>query len=505
MNHLVIRADSTSQIGTGHIMRCLSLAQAWQDKGGEVTFISHCESNSLKQRLLDEGMLLTTIEKIYPEPGDLECTLETLSAISHQQSAKCWLVLDGYNFDAIYQKCIKEKGYRILWIDDYGHADHYYADVVLNQNIYANPAFYLHREPYTQLLLGTSYALLRREFKKWQGWKRKIPEMARKVLVTLGGGDPDNVTLKVIHALKQVDIPELEAIIVIGPANPNQELLEQSVSDYTNFQLIKNAFNMPELMAWADLAISAGGSTCWELAFMRLPNLIVVLVRNQVQVATALNDYGLSINIGWHNHISVIDIAHKLNNMIKNSTKLKEMMNAEKFKIDAHGCDRIINVMDCEDMLLRKASIEDCELLFNMVNDSKTRQSAFQSSPILFDKHLEWYTKKLNDIDVVQFVAMNHENRAIGQIRFDLKNGESVIDISIIKDFRGLGYGARLIRKGVDIMMKTIKVDKFNAYVKRNNHASIKSFEKAGFSLQESQVINGQQTVKMIFQHENNR
>lgn len=171
MKQLIIRADANSRIGVGHVMRCLALAQAWQDKGEKAVFLSHCKSPVLKKRILDEGFDFISLDKPYPEPFDIDYTLNTLHKLSNQDA---WLVVDGYHFDSSYQKSIKEAGHKLLWIDDYGHAAHYYADIVLNQNISADERFYIRREPYTRLLLGTRYVLLRHEFKKWQGWRRKF-------------------------------------------------------------------------------------------------------------------------------------------------------------------------------------------------------------------------------------------------------------------------------------------------------------------------------------------
>ena len=338
---LFIRADASTTIGTGHVMRCLALAQEWQDHGGEVTFISHCESDALRQRLIDERMNFINISKPYPDPSDLDHTLKELSAMSHQPSANCWLVIDGYHFDAAYQKTIKDAGYKILWIDDYGHASHYYADLVLNQNISADETFYVNREPYTTLLLGTRYALLRREFKKWQDWQREIPETAKKVLVTMGGGDPDNVTMKVVQALKQINISGLEAKIVIGPANPNMQILEREISDHTNLQLITNATNMPELIAWADIAVSAGGSTCWEMALLGLPNIMVYFADNQRPIAVTLHEYGAALSMGWSHQLAI----EKIKQCIEDMLLTRERRNGYSIKsqdlVDGKGAQRV--------------------------------------------------------------------------------------------------------------------------------------------------------------------
>jgi len=342
MKHLIIRADSTSSIGTGHIMRCLALAQAWQDQGGEVTFISHCESDSLHQRLIDEKMNFIHIENAHPDPSDFECTMKVLHGLTKKkQKNTTWLVIDGYHFDDSYQKRIKEADYKILWIDDYGHAAHYYADLVLNQNIFANASLYTHREPNTRLLLGTRYALLRREFKQWQGWQREIPAVARKVLVTLGGSDPDNVTLKVIRALKQVNISDMEAKIIIGPANPNMETLEHEIVSSSNFQLIKNTSNMPEFMAWADMAISAGGSTCWELSLLGLPNMIICFANNQHPIAEILHESGAALCMGWSHQLTIESITQYIEDILLSEERRKRYSTKSQNLVNGTGTQRV--------------------------------------------------------------------------------------------------------------------------------------------------------------------
>ena len=266
---LVIRADADSRLGTGHVMRCLALAQAWQDAGGRALFLMAPAPPALKTRLLSEGMEVLALEHGSGSPEDARETAQ----LARSRGAD-WVVVDGYHFGADYQRLIKDSGLRLLCIDDYGHAAHYSADLVLNQNINATEELYPSREANTRLLLGTRYVLLRREFWPWRGWRREIPAVARKVLVTLGGGDPDNVTLKVIQALAQVEIEGLEAVVVVGAANPHLQELQAVVKDLPfPIRLESNVTNMPELMAWADVAITAGGSTCWESAFMGLPAL----------------------------------------------------------------------------------------------------------------------------------------------------------------------------------------------------------------------------------------
>jgi len=217
---LIIRADANARIGTGHLMRCMALAQSWKTRGAAVTFVTCCESKSLRRRLSDEGIRVVTLEQYHPHQLDWEITSQVM-----RKSSAAWVVLDGYQFDLEYQNQVKKNGHRLLVIDDTAHLAHYCADIVLNQNIGADRVKYSH-EPYTRMMLGSQYALLRSEFLTWRGWKRKIPNVAAKVLVTLGGADYHNATLQAINALKRVNCPDLEVKIVAGASNPNIEMLK---------------------------------------------------------------------------------------------------------------------------------------------------------------------------------------------------------------------------------------------------------------------------------------
>src|SRR5215208_338295 len=153
---MLVRADASAEIGTGHVMRCLALAQAWQENKGTAHFAFASMTPALEAQLRAENMAITSLDA---SPGSDEDATQTI-ALAERAGAE-WIVVDGYHFDALYQKAIKEANLRLVFMDDYGHASRYWADVVLNQNIYANDALYLNREPDTQLLLGTRYVLLR--------------------------------------------------------------------------------------------------------------------------------------------------------------------------------------------------------------------------------------------------------------------------------------------------------------------------------------------------------
>lgn len=334
---LVIRADASTQIGTGHVMRCLALAQAWYDRGGQAIFIMATEAPALAARLKSEGI---EVLHLAVQQGSVDDAVQT-SKIAQQMNTS-WVIVDGYHFGSDYQRIIKDSGKRLLFIDDNRHADHYYADIVLNQNLHADENLYVNREPYTKLLLGTRYVLLRREFLKKQGWKRKIGEVARKILATLGGGDSDNVTLKVIHALQQVRVDSLEVVVVIGGSNPHLEELQSSIHNSPlTIRLEHNVTSMSELMAWADVAISSASTTAWELAFMGLPILALVLADNQRPIAELLSIRKVAVNLGWHKNISVSKITQALTELLLMVEKRSEMSSRGQRLVDGHGVSRV--------------------------------------------------------------------------------------------------------------------------------------------------------------------
>ncbi len=485
-NTLLIRADASTKIGTGHVMRCLALVQAWQETGGDACFVLVFHVPALEARLQAEGMRVVHLDAV--QPGSEEDA--TATAVLAQQYQAEWIVVDGYHFDANYQQSLKAAGFRLLFIDDYGHTKHYYADVVLNQNIYAQPELYAHREPYTQLLLGTKYALLRREFWEWREWQRPFPAKARKILVTLGGSDPDNVTLTVIQALQQLSYDDLEAIILVGGQNPHYRELETAVFQNDRIQLRQNATNMPELMAWADLAISAGGSTNWELSFMGLPALIISLAKNQSLIVQHLHDAGTAVSIGSHKSITIKTIKKELQPLVESWERREAMSQRANLLIDGCGSRRIANIFNHSWLTLQPVTSEDSTLIWSWANDPIVRAVSFSTLEIPWESHTKWFANKLADPHCFLYLALNNQHHPIGQARYDVEGEEGVISISIAPEFRGYGYGTQLIQQATQMFFTESGIKIALAYIKKQNKASIHAFTKAGFQEADPAIID---------------
>lgn len=338
-DRLLIRADGSVRTGTGHVMRCLALAQGWQRTGGQAIFGQAESTPTLEERLRGEGM---KVVRLHVAPGTGEDAAQT--AEQARSNAATAIVADGYAFGTAWQKQIKAAGFRLLLLDDYAHAEHYSADWVLNQNLNADANLYARREPHTQLLLGTRYAQIRHEFLAWAKWQREFPPVARRVLVTLGGSDPDNVTSKIIDTLAR--LRDVETVVVAGGSNRHLAMLEAaSGRGPSAMRLVVDALNMPELMAWADVAVAAAGTTPWELAFMGLPALTFVLAGNQRANGEQLQAAGLARNLGWHSDVSPERILQALAALQTDVPARREMSGRGRAAVDGAGAERVAAIV----------------------------------------------------------------------------------------------------------------------------------------------------------------
>jgi UDP-2,4-diacetamido-2,4,6-trideoxy-beta-L-altropyranose hydrolase len=416
------------------------------------------------------------LERSYPDPVDWEVTSQALAA-----HLSAWVVLDGYHFDPAYQHQIHGTGHPLLVIDDVAHLDHYHADVVLNQNINAGDFAY-QCDPDTDLLLGTKYVQLRREFWSWRGWQRETSEVARKILVTLGGSDLNNVTLKVVQALQQVEITGLETVVVVGNNNPHESILQAAIlKPQLKIRLLRDVADIPCWMAWADLAVSGAGSTCLELAFMGVPAVTIELADNQSDLASGLQDVGVTQNVGWHSDVSPTQIAEAISGLASSVERRMQMVRRGRELVDGAGAHRVVARMWGCRLSLRPALEEDARMVWEWANDPDVRAASFSPEPIEWVRHLQWFGAKVDDPHCRLYIAINEENAPIGQIRFDVNGDDVVAAINVDCRYRRRGYGHEMIRMASERLWCEVGPNIIHAYVVPGNKASVKAFTKAGY------------------------
>ena len=338
---LLIRADAGPEIGAGHVMRCLALAQAWQDRGGRAIFSMVQCTEAIRARLIAENCEIVRLNAVVGDSQDAAST----AAVVRERNAS-WIILDGYAFDARYQEHVRDSNCRLLYVDDLAACARYHADIVLNPNLSGSEAQYADRANGAQLLVGTRYSLLRREFRRWSEWTRSIPRAASKILITLGGSTPRDLAVCILDALSQVQSEVESAVFVVGATTEDFESLNRVAQRLAGkITFVKSATDMAVLMTEADLAISAAGSTCWELCCLGLPSLLVDVAENQTSEAVELDCRGYAKYVGNAAMLDPQKLAEALRELLHSEATRRSLSSKGRELVDGRGAVRVVSVM----------------------------------------------------------------------------------------------------------------------------------------------------------------
>jgi UDP-2,4-diacetamido-2,4,6-trideoxy-beta-L-altropyranose hydrolase len=335
---LLVRADASDRIGIGHVMRCLALIRAWQSRGGKAIFVGSLGRKALQETIIRCGAEFVSL----PVSGGFAS--DAMTSILRDRKIH-FVVLDGYDFDHLHHQAIRAAGHKLLVIDDIAHLSRYDSDIVLNQNLGA-PKLTYHCRPETLMLLGPSYALLRPEFAIARKQVRTVRDFARRILVTLGGADSENITMKVVESLRYLGSFQLEVRVVTGPAYRHIDTLSKAVATLPfPSELLNNVSNMADTMMWAELAITAAGSTCWELACLGVPPIAIVTAENQRSVVDGLNHVGATHHAGWHADLSSRELASIIESLLFSSYRRLKMRQRGRELVDGCGADRVVSAL----------------------------------------------------------------------------------------------------------------------------------------------------------------
>lgn len=364
--HIAFRADASIQIGTGHVMRCLTLAEALRSQGHECAFICRDHSGNLGTLIKERGFQLSLLNDSHPsERGtggecdsavrhadwlgvpwqqDAEQTLEALNG--HVE----WLIVDHYALDARWERRVSKRVDALMAIDDIADRPHE-CKLLLDQNLGRKAQDYNRLLPESCIrLIGPHYALLRPEFaglRERSLERRRTPEL-RRILITLGGVDQDNVTSQVLGVLSESQLsPETELDIVMGASAPAlEEVRQQAEALPFSASVSVNVKDMAERMCLADLCIGAAGSTSWERCCLGLPTMTMVLAENQKDAAKAISMHGAALVMQGSS-----DLKAALQHLLADeqfAENMVAMSNAGASLVDGLGCSRVINHLKTE-------------------------------------------------------------------------------------------------------------------------------------------------------------
>lgn len=497
---LLVRADASAVLGAGHVMRCLALAQGWRARGGFVRFLSHRPDAALARHFESCGADVLDLDACYPDRRDLDLTIAILRQTAAAAEASPWVVLDGYHFDLDYQQSLRRAGGRLLVIDDDARLARYDADLIANHGLHALQLDYpaASTDSGAWLLLGTRHALLRQEFMRWRGFERKVADRAKNVLVTLGGGAAHPALIEVIAALQTVNDPALEVRVVVGPLHPLRRGFEQG----SHIHLETAVSDMSKLMAWADLAIAAGGTTAWELAFMQTPMLLVAVADNQLGVAESLDEFGAAEFLGPADSLKAPELAQAVQGIMADPQRRRRMARRGAQLVDGRGVERVIaalltrvDYIPGDGFWLRPVAPEDKLLCWQWANDPAVRANSFNPAPIPWSVHEEWFDRKIATPECRWWI-MHIGTLPVGQVRYDRLDGElAELSYAIAPGFRGMKLGSELLKATAELAGRELGVTWVRGIAFADNRPSQRAMLNAGFAAATWQSIDGHDCV----------
>ncbi|MDD5250752.1 MAG: UDP-2,4-diacetamido-2,4,6-trideoxy-beta-L-altropyranose hydrolase [Rhodocyclaceae bacterium] len=483
---IAIRADASVAIGSGHIMRCLALAEALQARGAAVRFLCQSLTPELRGKIAAAGIDISDLD---PAADDAAASTRALAGIG----AVDVLVVDHYSLDAAWERLMRPAARRIVAIDDLANRPHACA-LLLDQNYYHDAA-----QRYRGLVprdclqrLGPRYALLRRQFAAADGRPAPSTRTAlRRLLVCFGGTDAEDYTASAIAAFVGANLPAVAATVVVGGAYPHWPALEATYGRHDNIRLLRNVADMAALMAQSDLFLGSGGSITWERAAMGLPGITIAIADNQRQLSRELAASGAGLDLDSA-ELSAEAIGACLRIFQRHPSLLQACSRRIGELCDGRGAARVARELVPAKLHLRRACLADCAAVYSWRNDPATRQHAGNSAALDYASHQAWFARTLDDLARVLLIAEQvAPARPVGVLRYDLQGATAIISAYLVPGLHGTGLGTDLIRAGDDWLAQNHPgVDAVTAEIHADNMASAAAFAAAGYRLASRRFIH---------------
>jgi UDP-2,4-diacetamido-2,4,6-trideoxy-beta-L-altropyranose hydrolase len=516
--HITFRVDSSTIIGYGHVMRCLTLAHALLDESNTInktdidqslliSFICRDHQGHINQLILDAHFNLLQLPAVEQKinPKSTGSWLGTSVEQDVQQSITQvkslpfidLLIVDHYAIDHKWHKLMKPYYHKLLVLDDLANRllD---CDYLLDQTFNRDKESYLALVPaHCQLLLGQDYILLRNEFSllKEQAQRRRQQSDNQgesrlnlaNILITMGGTDPENLSQLALLSIRELikALPKVTVNVVISDQSVHLASLTIFCNEHTWANLIINSRNMADLMLSADIAIGASGGTAWERCCLGLPSLTTVNAENQQLIAQNLAQAGATINLGWYQHVTTKAIISAINQLVNNENFYDKMTDACFNICDGQGAKKVAEQLISipNEIELKLAQSENCELVYRWQSNKQVRKYARNPNIPKWEEHIEWYDSCLQDPNRMLYLLYDYQQSIVGLLRLDhlLVNNHArhTYEISIIVSpvHQGKGIAVSALKK-----MKTLHRNAtYTATIQDKNISSQKAFAKVGF------------------------
>ena len=511
---IFFRVDASKEIGTGHVIRCITLAKELKKQGAICIFLSRDHDGNLFDYIKENGFELKILSNRNNQSNEdkwlstvfhsrwlsvnqsIDAT-ETIELIENENPN--WLVVDHYGIDYQWHKTLRPHCKKIFVIDDLADRKHD-CDLLLDQNLVED---YLNR--YENLipslvpkLLGPKFALLQEEYSKFRSRLTIRSNEVKNILVYFGGADLHSLTESAVATLIEILDDTMKVDVVSN--NPGTSLIDM-VNKNNNFRLHSNLPSLAPLMLKADLAIGAGGTTTWERCFFGVPSIVVTTADNQVAIAKEMYAQGLIYWLGHVKDMNKENLFSKVREILLDSRIISASSKKCVNLLDGLGANRVARVMlldESTELIARAVTINDKELLLQLRNDSEVRSNSF--SPDIVDPkyHNLWFNKILKSPEIHElFIVETIDGLPIGQVRFDKKFENWEISYSILSYARRKNLGTKIIALAIRQFLIYKSRIKLYAKAKESNVASRKILEENLFT------IKSHEAGFLIYEYEN--
>ena len=477
---ILVRADASAGLGTGHVMRCLQLARELVRGGADVVFASRTLLPELEKRIAGAGCGIVRLAGREPDAAESIAAMERAGGCD-------WVVVDSYELGEDWERAVAAAGPRVLAVDDLErrHA----CDIVVDQNVAPLPDDRYPGCP--RRLLGPRYSLLHPSFAHAAARTAPRDGPVRRLLVSLGGVDAADATGRVLAALDAVDTGPIAIDVVVGRSQPNRAGVARWCESRTGAALHVDVDDMAAMLAEADLAIGAGGSSTWERCAVGVPTLALCIAGNQEKVIAAASRAGLLYAIDGA-FPSPADLARHVHALIHSSGLRAHLSAAGRAAVDGRGAMRVAAMLTGGPALrLREAHEGDRDAMHRWRNDPSVRTVSRSDEAIAPEGHRRWFAAAMAD-DERDLLIAERDGEPAGVVRFDRADATAEISIYLVPGRQGRGEGTALLaaserwlkenRPGVRLVTATVRPE---------NRASLALFRRCGYSERETHFVKG--------------
>lgn len=492
VTRILIRADASLAIGTGHVMRMATLARGLADRGATVEFACRAHSGNLVDHLRQAGFKVHAL----PVAGDVDADADTYArwlGVSEAEDARqtCaavgnasfdWVVADHYGLGARWHGAMRERAGRIMAVDDLANRKHE-CDLLLDQNFAKYGACrYAGLVPEACLALtGPRYALLSPAYAQARANMAERGGEVERVLVFFGGAAGAGPVTTALEALCDEQLGDIDIDLVLGRDIALD--IERFRARRTGAIEVHRALpHLADLMARADLAVGAGGATTWERLCLGVPSVVLPLAANQEPACKALGDAGMIVHAGEPGGIEAAALAETIRRLCRDEDARRTMAARGAGLVDGNGLRRVVEALlptPSEELMLRPAGAQDVLTYLTWANDPAVRRHSINGAPISEETHRRWFAEQLGREDRVLLV-LEASGEPVGQIRFDARGGFHEINYSLDRAVRGRGWARELVARGCTALAARAR-GRLRARVKPDNEASVRVFRDLGF------------------------